>query len=130
MKKYKTIFWFSLINIDSNLDEVYNVIKLYINNKYKIINKNMIDNHNIPQYLFITDETEKLIDNIIILKNETLTNDMINIGFTDFNLHSNKNNKINKNKYHEYLNTDSIKLINDFYKKDFELFNYEMKNLD
>jgi len=119
------LFYFRLINIDSNPDKVYNVIKFFINT-----NTHRFDNHNIPQYLFITDETEKLIDNIIILKNETLTNDMINIGFTDFKVNLNINEILHKSKYDVYLNTDSIKLINSFYKKDFELFNYEMKDPD
>ena len=121
------LFWFNLIKVDSTPVEVYNVIKLYIDYKDEIINKKQIDNHNIPQYLFITDINEKLIDNIIILKTETLTNDMINNGYTDFNVCTHTNNKINKKKYDEYLNTCSIKLINEFYKKDFELFNYELK---
>lgn len=121
------LFWFNLIKVDSTPVEVYNVIKLYIDYKDEIINKKQIDNHNIPQYLFITDINEKLIDNIIILKTETLTNDMINNGYTDFNVCTHTNNKINKKKYDEYLNTYSIKLINEFYKKDFELFNYELK---
>jgi hypothetical protein len=122
------LFWFNLIKVDSTPAEVYNVIKLYIDYKDEIINKKQIDNHNIPQYLFITDTTGKLIDSIIILRTESLTNDMFNNGFTDFNLCEQNNNQINKKKYDEYLNTDSIKLINEFYKKDFELFNYELKN--
>jgi hypothetical protein len=38
---------------------------LYINYKDEIIDGKQIDNHNIPQYLFITDAAGRLIDDII-----------------------------------------------------------------
>ena len=55
---------------------------------------------------------------------QTLNDDMIKLGYTDFNIQSNKN-KYNEKKYLKYLNNDSIKLINQCYDKDFELFNYQ-----
>jgi hypothetical protein len=52
-------------------------------------------------------------------------------------LNSNKNVKEKSNlndlfsiKYSDYLNHSSIELINQYYKKDFELFNYNMINCD
>jgi len=112
------LFHLKLINIDSSLEDVYNIIK----NTY--INKN-IDNHSTPQYLFITNNNKQLIPNIKILKTESLTNDMTNLGYVDFNLkvHSNCYNK--KLNYYSYLNNDSIKLINNFYHWDFTLFGYD-----
>jgi hypothetical protein len=57
-----------------------------------------------------------------------LTQDVINYGFDDFDINNNANKKnITSDKYNNYLNNDSIKLINEFYKKDFELFDYNMK---
>ena len=54
---------------------------------------------------------------------ETLTKDMKNLGYNDFNIRLNINeHEIN---YLNYLNKNSVKLINEFYKYDFELFNYE-----
>ena len=124
------LFFFKLIDTNSSQEEVFNIIKKYIilddnNNITHNLPDYLIDNHNLPQYLFITDENEKLIDNIQILYTESLNNDMINIGYTDFNIKENINpNTIN---YDDYLNTESINFINDFYKKDFELFNYILK---
>jgi hypothetical protein len=54
--------------------------------KYVYENSNIYDNHNIPQYKFITDNDDNIINNIIILKTETLTDDMKNLGYNDFNL--------------------------------------------
>ena len=113
------LFWFKLIKKDYDSTKVYNVIK----NKY--LNKNNLDNHNKPQYKFVTDEMGVLIPNIKIFKTEELNklNDDINkfIGF-EINV---KRRNTNKN-YSRYLNNDSIAIINDFYKKDFELFNYKI----
>ena len=117
------LFFFLKINIETSKDEVFHIIENYI------LDSNL-DNHNIPQYLFITDSNKKLIPNIKILHTETLNDDFINLGYEDFNENDNKNNNIynnrpiNKNDYYDYLNDNSIKLINDYYHYDFTLFNY------
>jgi len=118
------LFFNDLINENSTAPQVYEVIQKYIYQDYYDH-----DNHNKPQYEFLIDDNNSIIPNIAIFKTETLTPDLIKYGYDDFNLnfHSNKKN-IKKDKYANYLNNDSIKLINDFYKKDFELFNYDMKN--
>ena len=97
-------------------------------NKYIVTIPHIHDNHNIPQYKYIIDSDENIIKNIKILRIETLKDDMIKIGFNDFNIFANKN-KLNINDYDNYLNEDSIKLINNFYEKDFTLFNYPMKSI-
>lgn len=112
------LFFLKSINVDSSCAKVYNEIKSYI-----IRNR---DNHGIPQYQFLIDENNKLIDNIKILHTETLNNDMYNLGYTDFNLKANTNSK--KVNYIDYLNNDSIRLINNFYDNDFKLFNYNKIN--
>lgn len=116
------LFFNDLINENSTAPEVYQVIQKYIY-------QDCYDNHNKPQYEFLIDNNNSIIPNIAIFKTETLTPDLRKYGYDDFNLnfHSNKKN-IKKDKYANYLNNDSIKLINEFYKKDFELFNYDMKN--
>ena len=51
---------------------------------------------------------------------------MINLGYTDFNEHVKTISNINtegKN-YYDFLNNNSIQLINEFYDYDFILFNY------
>ena len=131
------LFYYKLITVNNSKDEVYNIIKQYVTEykgnilQYKFVtidNHNIprykfvtIDNHNIPQYKFVTINKE-LIPNITILRTESLKYDMANIGYTDFNI------KINANKNnidcYDYLNDESIKLINDFYDYDFTLFGY------
>lgn len=114
------LFWFKFIKPNFTQEQVYNVIK----NDY--LNKCNLDNHNIPQYKFVTNENCELVKNIKIFKTETLneSNDDLN-NFLGFDINIKKQN-INKN-YSQYLNNDSISLINNFYKKDFELFDYQIK---
>ena len=108
------LFWWKLISIHSTKEEVFTIIQSYIvSTKY--------DNHNIPQYRFVTIQN-KLIPNLQILRTETLTQDINKLGFTTFNVHVNTN-KRNIN-YYTYLNRDSITLINKFYHLDFKLFKY------
>jgi len=142
------LFYFKKININSTKDEVFDIIKMYL-----LLDD--VDNHNIPQHVFITNNNKELIPNIHILHRETLTNDIHNLGYTDFNMYlqckslntsKDSNNKTtfmhyskettandyvsfhNKNvDYYSYLNNDSIKLINYFYDYDFTLFNYIKK---
>jgi hypothetical protein len=86
------------------------------------------DNHKIPQYLFIMDNNGEIIKNITILRTETLTSDMHRIGYIDFNHYfqiSKCNVPSGKTKYSNYLNAGSIELINNYYKRDFELFGYD-----
>ena len=114
------LFWFELIEKDSNQDQVYDVIK----NNY--LNRTNLDNHNIPQYKFVTNDKCELFKNIKIFKTETLndSNEELN-KFLGFNINI-KQKSVNKD-YSKYLNKKSISLINEFYKKDFEIFGYELK---
>jgi hypothetical protein len=58
------------------------------------------------------------------MRTETLQYDMNQIGYVDFDIKINCNeNNIN---YYDYLNSHSLSLINNYYKKDFELFGYTM----
>jgi hypothetical protein len=66
---------------------------------------------------------------MIILRTETLTADMKHLGFVDFNynLQTSKNCIESKEtKYSAALNKRSIALINEYYRRDFELFGYSM----
>jgi hypothetical protein len=111
------LFYFKKINIDSSKEEAYEKIKEYLKDNY--------DNHAIPQYKFIINDAGELIDNIKILHTETLNCDMISLGYKDFNIKMNMN-PVNVN-YDDYLNKDSINLINDIYGKDFQILNYIKK---
>ena len=108
------LFWYGIINIHTSSDEVFQLIQKYIISTTH-------DNHNIPQYIFITDD-KKLIPDIHILHTETLNRDMHFLGYTDFDIIINNNPPIN---YYNYLNKNSIELINEFYHLDFILFNYD-----
>lgn len=110
------LFWYKKISIDTPKEIVFDIIQEYI------VSKNY-DNHNIPQYIFITNNNKKIFPNIHIFHTETLTNDMKSLGYDDFNFFINKNEK-NVN-YYNYLNNDSIRIINEFYHFDFILFNYD-----
>lgn len=112
------LFFFKLIEKDTLPNDVYNILCKYLKEKY-------YDNHNIEQYKFICNKEGKKYDKVIILKTESLNDDMRILGFPDFNETVNKN--IHINNYSKYLNEESIKLINEFFDKDFELFGYEKK---
>ena len=115
------LFWWGKIKKYFTKEQVYNVIK----NQY--LYKDNLDNHNMPQYKFITDDNCELIKSIKLFKTETLneSNDELN-NFLGFNINI-KKKYVNKD-YSKYLNKESISLINNFYKKDFELFNYKFKS--
>jgi len=111
------LFYLKKITIESTKEEVYSSIQVYLRNNY--------DNHATPQYKFITDEHGKLIENLILLHTESLNEDMKKIGYTDFNIKMNMNP--NAVDYDNYLNADSINLINETYSYDFTLLNYIKK---
>ena len=110
------LFFNNLVTTHVTTERVFDIIKEYlVSDKY--------DNHNIPQHKFITNDKGEIIQNIHILKTESLTNDMNTLGYSDFNIFENVNmNKIN---YYNYLNNNSINIINQFYHLDFILFNYD-----
>jgi len=112
------LFFYKLITMNTPPQEVFTIIQKYI------VSDNY-DNHNIPQHLFLLNNNNKINNNIVVFKTETLTDELIKYGFTDFNIHKNVNKNENIN-YYNFLNNDSIKLINNFYKKDFKLFNYSI----
>lgn len=104
-------------------ETVYNKLKKYLEKD------DTFDNHKLPQYMYITDDAGNLVENIIILRTETLTADMKHVGFADFNLNiqTARYNFVDKQKkYRSALNLPSIALINQYYKRDFELFGYSM----
>lgn len=111
------LFWANIINAHYTAEQVFDAIQ------NRFIDRTDLDNHNEPQYKFITDENQVLIPSIKILKCETLnqTNTELN-DYIGININIRRPN-VNKD-YSKYLNRDSISLINEYYKKDFELFNY------
>ena len=112
------LFFFDKIKLDTSPNEIFIIIQEYLKS-------NEYDNHNLPQHIFITDndKDKTIIPNLCILHTETLTSDMKNLGYEDFELCIN-HNKYGKLNYYNYLNNESISFINDFYHYDFILFGY------
>jgi len=108
------IFWLKFNSETDSQEEIYDTIR------HHYFQRDDLDNHNIPQYKFVTDENEKLIPDITLLKMENLTDELQKYGFPDYKGPSKSKS------YREYLNKDSIRLINVIYKKDFEMFGYPM----
>lgn len=113
------LFFYKLINTNMNSNEVYNNVYNFLKT-----DENKYANHKLPQYLYLLNNNI-IDDKIIIMKTETLKEDMIKNGYIDFN---NKVNVTFKDKidYMTLLNKQSIELINTYYAKDFEYFNYTM----
>jgi hypothetical protein len=106
-----------LIDINTSKEEVYHILS----NNY--IHSDKYDNHNLTQFSFLMDEKGKLLENITIFKTEILTDSLIKYGYKDFYVYINQ--RYISIDHFSYLNDDSIRLINDYYSKDFEYFNYE-----
>jgi len=114
------LFFLKKINKTFNQKSVFQVIKQFLNDK------NHYDNHKTPQYKFVINEKGELIKNLKIVKTESLDSDMEKLGYKSFTNArcKNVNTKYNKSKYSNLLNRESIELINNYYAKDFEYFNY------
>lgn len=111
------LFFFGLINEKSSPEETHEVIKKYLFCEH-------VDGHNRPQYQYLqTYNCEKELSKITILRTESLDQNMIHLGYVDFDIREQLNTI--KVDYYSFLNNDSIELINTFYNKDFELFGYK-----
>lgn len=114
------------------VSELFYLGRIDMNSSTKFVEKKIIeflqddyhyDNHRIPQYKFLIYKN-KLVEDITIFRNETLTEDMRNYGFKDFDENANKTFR-DKIDYMSLLSVNAKNIIYDYYKKDFELFNYE-----
>ena len=109
-----------LVKDDTSQEITYKHIQNFIiQHNYGILR----DNHIRPQYEMLT-LNGKIPDNIKILRTENLNQMMHDMGYTDFDLCRHKT--LLSKPYMSYLNKESIELINKFYEKDFEYFNYEI----
>ncbi len=89
--------------------------------KYIIESIKLYDYHHREQYKFLQNDQGEIDSRIKILKKEDLVNGMISTGFNDFNVYENKNRgNVAEDKLSFCL--IAYKLINIFYKRDFELF--------
>jgi hypothetical protein len=116
------LFWGGKIQNTDNLNEemLYEMIYNYL---YVDCDS---DNHRTHQYKYILDNDNNLLKNIKVIKTESLKNDMIQLGYSDFNIFINKN-KFDEDKkinYMDLLNIKTKTLIYEYYKKDFDVFGY------
>lgn len=107
-------------------------IELLANNILKEENYNTYDNHILPQYMFILNK-DKILEDVKVIKNETLNSDMVSIGFKKFDVsinitHSYQYKDKDDIKYLKYFNQRTLNLINKFYDNDFIIFNYNKIN--
>jgi len=112
------LFYLKMIDKDSTKEKIFTVISSYLKT-----DPHKLDNHNLPQYKFLIDENGKIDEKIIIMKTESLHDDMKKNGFENFDVHELRN--ATRKESSHYLNQDSINMINAFYDKDFQFFNYE-----
>lgn len=113
------LFYLGLANKNNTKEEIEEIIKVYLKNNI------LYDNHKLEQYKFLLNNDNQIDKNIIIFKSETLNQQMIKLGFPEFENFCNHTNTIITSNYLKYLNENSIKLINDYYNLDFHYFNYE-----
>ena len=103
-------------------NDVNNFVKYKLNKEF-IYNKDCV--HYRPQYTFVYDEHDNKFADFII-RYENLNEDISKLNKKyrlNIPLYDNGNTQKN---YIIFFNDESIEKINNLYKKDFELFNYEM----
>jgi hypothetical protein len=111
------LFFYKLITVETQKETVFDILV------HNYLNATNYDNHNIPQHSFVTNDKGEIHPHIRILHTENLTNQMIEMGYSDFDIVHNSNaNKVN---YYDYLNAESIGILNKFYHLDFILFKYD-----
>jgi len=121
------LFYIGAIDPSASPEKVAQALRAYLESP------RLFDNHKLPQYEFIVDDQGKVNTDIEIVHLETVQQDLANLGFPDFNNHDRINKARGDNptiEYDKYLNEVSIRMINDFYAKDFQLFGYDMKMVD
>lgn len=116
------LFWNGLISVDSLPEEVEVVVRQYFENM-----SDTLDNHKLPQYTFLTDYRGSIIPNVTLLRTESLTQMMHDLGYTDFDSHEHKSPSGRKPTM-AYLNTNSLNMINRVYARDFVEFGYPVVN--
>jgi len=117
------LFFFKLVKPDMSKEEVEPILLDYIHHSK---GKNKVDGHARPQWQYVAsvDDDNVIAPNICLIRTESLKDDMVQLGFTDFNITAN----VTKNRaasYLTYLTEHAKREINQVYAKDFEWFNYQ-----
>ena len=112
------MFFFRLISSQTSPEHFFEILRdRYLGNSD---NRNF-DNHTLPQCSVILGALDEV--DIKILKTENLTGGMRDLGYTDFDVRV--CTTFHHKAYRDFLNADSIRLINEVYFMDFEYFGYD-----
>ena len=87
--------------------------------------------HFIPQYMFVCDENDNLMVDLVMKYENGLDNEFVKLldimGINvpvDFSLPKNNTTRSRRKKYTEYYDKETQDIIYDLYQKDFDLFDY------
>jgi len=112
------MFFFRMISSQTSPEHFFEILRdRYLGNSE---NRNL-DNHPLPQCTFLFGALDE--PGIKILKTEKLNEGMRELGYTDFDVRV--CTTFHHKAYRDFLNQDSIRLINDVYFMDFEYFGYD-----
>ena len=114
------IFYLKIANKDNTKEEIEKIIIKYLDSEH------LYDNHKLQQYKFVINNNNEVNENIIIIKCETLNEQMDKLGFPNFKNFCKKTNTKENTNYMKYLTNNSLKKINEYYKLDFYYFNYNI----
>lgn len=114
------LFWAKRITPSSTKEEVAEAIVFYLHKDLA----HPYDNHKLPQFKFFTDEFGNVLPNVKIVRTEHLREDMHKLGYTDFDVHTNKNRTGAEIDYRALLNEEAVNTIRNYYAQDFTIFNY------
>lgn len=116
------IFYLKFGNKENTKEEIEQIITKYLEADH------LFDNHKLQQYKFILNNDDIVNENIIIMKCETLDEQMDKLGFPNFKNFCKKTKTSAHTDYMKYLTVNSLKRINEYYKLDFYYFNYDIIN--
>jgi GR25 family glycosyltransferase involved in LPS biosynthesis/2-polyprenyl-3-methyl-5-hydroxy-6-metoxy-1,4-benzoquinol methylase len=113
------LLYIKVINVQTSPKQVTEHIRKYLNNDVTTYG-----NHKLEQYKYYIDDDGNIAKNIIIMRQESLSEEMNKLGYSDFNIRSNVTNKNNCD-YSKFYNLESQKLVYEYYRRDFEIFGYD-----
>jgi glycine cleavage system aminomethyltransferase T len=83
---------------------------------------NKYDDHQIPQYTYLLDDSGTIADCIKVLRFENISEDYLSLGIGKLDLHMNATAK--RYSYEKYYNKTSYDMICQYYEQDFIRFGY------
>jgi len=121
------LFWRHMALSTDSTDAIYDKLRVLIS-----VPLRWGIEHVFQQHTFIQNEKNIIDERFVIVKTENLTNSLQQLGgvFSTFCCHTGRVETLKSQKsapeYFNYLNENSIQLINNTYSRDFELFGYDM----